>query len=53
MSRDKNGVMELDEPEGEGAVEAMEKLGKEFSSLEGFYPGPRSWLYRKSSLIRD
>lgn len=41
VSRDKNGVMELDEPEGEGAVEAMEKLGKEFSSLEGFYPRPK------------
>lgn len=41
VSRDKDGVMELDEPEGEGAVEAMKKLGKEFSSLEGFYPRPK------------
>lgn len=41
VSRDENGVMELDGPEGEGAVDAMEKLGEKFSSLEGFYPRPK------------
>lgn len=41
VSRDENGVMELNAPEGEGAVEAMEKLSEEFSSLQGYYPQPK------------
>ena len=41
VSRDEKGRMELDGPEGQGAVEAMKKLGKKFSSLEGFYPRPK------------
>lgn len=41
VQRDSEGVMELDAPEGEGAVEAMERLAKEFQSLEGYYPEPK------------
>lgn len=41
VSRDDSGLMELEAPEGEGAVEAMEKLAETFSSLEGYYPEPK------------
>lgn len=41
VSRDEKGVMELDAPEGEGAVEAMESLSRQYSSLEGYYPRPK------------
>lgn len=42
ISRGESGIMELDAPEGEGAVEAMEKLAETFSSLEGYYPQPKA-----------
>lgn len=41
VSRDEDGVMELDAPEGEGGVEAMEKLSEEYPSLKGYYPRPK------------
>lgn len=41
VSRDENGVMRLDAPEGEGAVDAMYSLAEEFSALEGYYPQPK------------
>ena len=41
VTRDDSGLMELEAPEGEGAVEAMEKLSETFSSLEGYYPEPK------------
>ena len=41
VSRDSDGVMILTAPEGEGAVEAMEKLAEAFSSLKGYYPMPK------------
>lgn len=41
VSRDENGVLKLDAPEGEGAVEAMERLSEKFPSLEGYYPLPK------------
>ena len=44
VSRDENGVMELDAPEGEGAVEAMEKLAETYPSLKGYYPRPKRLL---------
>ena len=41
VSRDSDGVMILTAPEGEGAVEAMEKLAETYSSLQGYYPLPK------------
>lgn len=41
VSRDSDGVMILNAPEGEGAVEAMEKLAEAFPSLKGCYPMPK------------
>lgn len=41
VSRDSDGVMILNAPEGEGAVEAMEKLAEAFPSLKGYYPMPK------------
>ena len=41
VSRDSDGVMILTAPEGEGAVEAMEKLAEAFPSLKGCYPMPK------------
>lgn len=42
--RDGEGVMELDVPEEEGAVEAMYKLGLEYDSLAGYYPRPKKLI---------
>lgn len=44
MTRDSSGVMTLEAPEGAGAVEAMESLAEEFSTLEGYYPKPKKLL---------
>ena len=41
VSRDSDGLMILTAPEGEGAVEAMEKLAEAFPSLKGCYPMPK------------
>ena len=41
VSRDSSGVMILSAPEGDGAVEAMEKLAEAFPSLKGYYPMPK------------
>lgn len=41
VSRDSSGVMILSAPEGDGAVEAMEKLAETYSSLQGYYPLPK------------
>ena len=41
VSRDDSGLMELEASEGEGAVEAMERLSETFSSLDGYYPEPK------------
>ena len=44
VSRDAEGVMELDAPESDGAVEAMHRLGENFSSIQGYYPQPKKLL---------
>ncbi len=44
VSRDADGVMELDGSEKRKAVEAMHRLAKEFSSLEGYYPQPKELI---------
>lgn len=44
VSRDSRGRMELDAPEGEGAVEAMEALAEKFPALEGYYPLPKKLI---------
>lgn len=44
VERDSSGVMTLEGPEGEGAVEAMQELAEEFSSLDGYYPQPKKLL---------
>lgn len=41
VSREADGVMKLDGPEGKGGVEAMEKLSREYPSLAGYYPRPK------------
>lgn len=41
FSRDSLGLMELETPEENGAVEAMEKLAETYPSLEGYYPRPK------------
>ena len=41
VSRDADGIMMLDAPEGSGAVEAMEHLAEEFPVMEGDYPQPK------------
>lgn len=41
VSRDDRGVMELDDREDRGAVEAMYRLAETFSALEGYYPQPK------------
>ena len=41
VSRDGEGVMALDAPEGSGAVEAMERLGEIYPALAGYYPQPK------------
>ena len=58
VSRGESGIMELDAPEGEGAVEAMEKLAETFSSLEGYYPQPKAVMLSEilstaSSILQD
>ena len=44
VDRDSSGVMTLEGPEGEGAVEAMRGLAEEFPVLEGYYPQPKKLL---------
>lgn len=44
VERDSSVVMTLEGPEGEGAVEAMQELAEEFSSLDGYYPQPKKLL---------
>lgn len=44
VDRDSSGVMTLEAPEGEGAVEAMRDLAEEFPALEGYYPQPKKLL---------
>ena len=44
VSRDDDGVMELNAPEQSGAVEAMRRLAEEFPSLEGYYPRPKELI---------
>lgn len=44
VDRDSSGVMTLEAPEGEGAVEAMHGLAEEFPALEGYYPQPKKLL---------
>lgn len=45
VTRDENGVMRLDAPEGPGAVSAMEALGEEFEVLKGYYPEPKKLFF--------
>lgn len=45
VSRDQDGVMRLDAPEEEGAVEAMYALAESFPSLEGYYPRPKELIF--------
>lgn len=44
VTRNAEGVMELDAPEGGGAVELMNRLGEEFPSVRGYYPQPKKLL---------
>ena len=44
VTRNAEGVMELDAPEGSGAVESMNRLGEEFPSVRGYYPQPKKLL---------
>lgn len=44
VDRGSSGVMTLEAPEGEGAVEAMHGLAEEFPALEGYYPQPKKLL---------
>lgn len=44
VTRNSEGVMELDAPEGSGAVESMNRLGEEFPSVRGYYPQPKKLL---------
>lgn len=44
VDRDSSGVMILEAPEGEGAVEAMRELAEEFPALKGYYPQPKKLL---------
>lgn len=44
VSRDGQGVMELDAPEEEGGVSAMYRLAEDFPSLQGYYPRPKELL---------
>lgn len=44
VARGSSGVMTLEAPEGEGAVEAMHELAEEFPALEGYYPQPKKLL---------
>ena len=44
VSRDADGIMMLDAPEGSGAVEAMEHLAEEFPVMEGDYPQPKKLI---------
>ncbi len=44
VRRDISGVMQLAKPEAEGAVSAMEQLGKTYSCLAGYYPTPKGLL---------
>lgn len=44
VERDGSGVMTLEAPEGEGAVEAMQGLAEKFPSLDGYYPRPKKLL---------
>ena len=44
VDRGSSGVMTLEAPEGEGAVEAMHELAEEFPALEGYYPQPKKLL---------
>lgn len=43
--RDSMGVMKLEGPEEESAVEAMYKAGMEYESLRGYYPRPKKLLF--------
>ena len=44
VERDRNGVMILTVDVDKEAVEAMEKLGKEYPELSGYYPRPKGLL---------
>lgn len=44
VDRGSSGMMTLEAPEGEGAVEAMHELAEEFPALEGYYPQPKKLL---------
>lgn len=44
VERESSGVMTLEAPEGEGAVESMQGLAEEFASLDGYYPQPKKLL---------
>lgn len=44
VSRDENGVMELENAADEDAVRAMEALSKKYGSMKGFYPHPKALL---------
>lgn len=46
VARDKGGVMRLGlrGEEGRGAVNAMQRLGREYPELSGFYPNPKGLL---------
>ncbi len=44
VTRDTDGVMMLEEPEGAGAAAAMESLGGQFESLSGAYPRPKKLI---------
>lgn len=45
VSRDVDGVMQLDAPEEDGAAEAMYALAESFPSLEGDYPRPKELIF--------
>lgn len=45
VSRDGDGVMRLDAPEEDGAMEAMYTLAESFPSLEGYYPRPKELIF--------
>ncbi len=44
VSRDADGVMEIDSPVQSGAVEAMLRLAEDFPSLSGYYPKPKELM---------
>lgn len=54
VGRGHDGVMTLDKNETEGAVEAMEALGRTYPELSGYYPVPKgllnSWILSVQNL---